>query len=308
MIEKPSIIICSLGRTGTTFFNHFFQKHFPQIDSFHEPATIHYKSKKFLTDLSFNIRYFGFANTILKKALGRWGILNLSRQRICGRISRAEAVRRLEKERAGFIKLLPKNFYLESNYHYYGVLDLLPEVFTKYRAVYIIRDPRDWVRSYINLFGWYHYTDINMHIGNRLSADDFPGDEYKKNWKGLSQFEKLCWAWNKQNSYVRDISQGLPQSNFRWFRFEDIFGKKNGFQEFFDLLEFVCSIDPGRLKAKPEMGESIKQKIHKPKKYFFPKWTEWTSAQARALNKLCGPLMRRFGYGQEEEWQKKLNE
>lgn len=302
MIKKSSIIISSLGRTGTTFFKHFFRTHFPQIASFHEPATIHYKSPHLAADLKFNLKHFGFSNTIVKKALGRWGILSLSRRRILGRLSDEEAVQRIIKERQSFVDSFPQKYYLESNYHYYGLLDLLEKVFCNFRSIYIIRDPRDWVRSYINLFGWYHYSDLNMHIRNRLSAKDFPADPWALSWRNFSQFEKLCWAWNKQNSFVLESVKNINPKNFRLFRFEDIFNEKNGYQDFFELIDFVCSLDPKNLKTAPEMRADIGQKVHKPKKYFFPRWPEWTAVEAKILDKHCARTMERVGYGQEEKW------
>lgn len=307
MINKPSIIISSLGRTGTTFFNHFFRKHFPQIESFHEPATIHYKRGNFLGDLKFNIDNFGFCNSVVKKALGKWSILNISKKRVAGKIESAEAVSRIIKERENFINKLPKDFYLESNYHFYALLDLLDQAFESYRAIYIIRDPRDWVRSYINLKGWYHFSDVNKHIGNRLAPGLFHETEIAARWRKFSQFEKLCWSWNRHNEYIKKITADLYPAKFRIFRFEDIFNRANTYRTFFELIDFICSLDEERLEASGDMRSTIGQKIHKPKKYFFPKWTEWNIDQVQMLDKYCGKTMRQYGYGKEVAWLDRVN-
>ena len=308
MINKPSIIISSLGRTGTTFFKNFFKNNFSNISAFHEPTTIERKSKEILSQIKFNITNFGFYNSFIKKSLGKWGFLNLSKKRILNQINNQEVVYKILEQRKKFIEKQKKNIYLESNYNYYGLLDLLPFVFKNLRIIFIIRDPRDWIRSYINLKGWYHLSDINMHLGNRLNAKMFKNDPYQKKWNSFSQFEKLAWAWNKQNSFaiqsLKKIQSAPRVENknvYKIFKFEDLFSKEDN-KKFKSLVDFISELDPEEKESYEKYKNSIHKKIHQPKNYKFPKWQKWTSEKAQIVDKHCGNLMRELGYGEEEEW------
>ena len=319
MINKPSIIISSLGRTGTTFFQNFFTNNFPNISAFHEPASIRYNSLKFFEEIKFNIINFGFYNSFIKKTLGKWGLLNLSKKRILNKINNEKAILQILNERKKFIEKQNakypegKNVYLESNYHYYGLLDILPFVFKNLRIIFIIRDPRNWIRSNINFKLFYHFSDTNMYLGNRLNAKMFQNDPYQKKWKSFSQFEKLAWAWNKQNSFaieslekIQNVPKIENKNIYKIFKFEDLFSDKND-EEFKNLINFINELNPEKKESYKKYKNSIHKKIHQPKNYKFPKWQKWTSEEAQIVEKHCGDLMRKFGYGKEPEWLKLIN-
>ncbi len=85
MIDKPSIIITSLGRTGTKFFADFFADIIPESTSLHEPDIFNFSLKKGkgLKYLNKQLRESDFKNLILKKALGKWSLVSLSDKRFC---------------------------------------------------------------------------------------------------------------------------------------------------------------------------------------------------------------------------------
>lgn len=306
MITKPTVIVSSLGRTGTTFFGEFFKNNLRGVKAFHEPASIHYKRKKFLKELNFNIKNFGFNNTVLKKFFGQWGILAISNDRISKKINDKTAVKKIIEQRKKFAEQWDEDLYIESSYHYYGILDLLPSAFENVKLVYIVRDPRDWVRSYINLHGWYHWSDINNLLNNRLSPKMINDKKTAKEWKNYTQFEKLCWAWNYMNSVAIKNIENLP--NCKIFKYEDIFVGSSKYDNLENLVNFITDFKNIKVQLNNDFKKSLDKKIHKPKEYFFPCWQNWDTKKAAHLDMTCGPLMRKLGYGKEDGWLKKINQ
>ena len=50
----------------------------------------------------------------------------------------------------------------------------------------------------------------------------------------------------------------------------------------------------------------LNEKVNISKRRCFPKWRNWDSKQANVVEKYCGELMKKYGYGTEEEWKAKL--
>lgn len=311
MIQKPTTIITSMGRTGTTFFAKFFNKKFENIMALHEPSTIHYQRRdvqEIAEGAIKKIKHFGLINLGPKKLIGKWGIVHISNQRIAKNITKEKAAEQIIKQRKKFIEKFEQNLYIESNYQYYGLLDIIPLTFENYKIIYIIRDPRDWVISYINLKGWYHKTDIHSLLRTRISPKKIKDEKYQHLWKKMNQFEKLCWAWATVNKYILQTAKDNP--NIKIYNFEDLFESNNKKENMLNLINFATSHNNSIIK-KPENLENliqnkIKTKINQPSSYQFPKWPKWTQEQAKKLNKICGPIMEKFGYGQEPEWKQKI--
>ena len=79
MIEKPSIIVTSIGRTGTKFFAGLFDNIIPEATSLHEPDIFNFSLKKGkgIEYLKKQIKESDFKNLILKKALGKWSLVQI---------------------------------------------------------------------------------------------------------------------------------------------------------------------------------------------------------------------------------------
>src|SRR5574339_426393 len=152
VIDKPTILVTSLGRTGTEFFSKFFADIIPDCTSLHEPNTIvltrHIENR--LEQYIQQVRIAGFWRMVILKALGQWNLAKLSDGRFLGKLSDQQAMKRLYAQRAGFISKLDGSIYVESNLGYYGLLDITPKVFKNHREIFIVRDGREWIRSMIN--------------------------------------------------------------------------------------------------------------------------------------------------------------
>ncbi len=305
MITKPTIIISSLGRTGTTFFAEFFKENSKNTYVVHEPENIYIKKMK-IKDVLWGIENFGFSNIILKKITKKWGILSASNKKLLKKQTNQEVIEDLIKQREDFVEKQKEGVYIESNHHYFGVLDLLPSVFKNLRIIYLIRDPRDWVRSWINFQGWYHWTDINNALGNRLSPKTLGDEEELKKWKKYGRFEKLCWAWNYMNSKAIENIKDKP--NCKILRYEDVFINNTKYDNLEKIINFATDFKGVEVELKDGYKKSLDKKIHnKPKSYSFPHWKDWNKKRAVHLNEVCGDLMKTFNYGKEDAWLKKIN-
>ena len=117
----------------------------------------------------------------------------------------------------------------------------------------------------------------------------------------MSQFEKVCWAWTAINSTIlKDIAD---DANAKVFRFEDLFYAENRREVFADLLDFITRFKD---KSFPYIVDDrvLSTRIHESVDKTFPRWRQWDEDQAKALERHCGDLMRRFGYGDEPEWRR----
>lgn len=289
MITTPSIIISSGGRTGTTFLADFFSKTLDGCIALHEPGAVKWKSLKKLPG---TIRHFGLKNIVFKKLVGSWGISVLSNKRISGTMTEHEVAERLYRERHDFIEKLSCQMYVESSYQYYGILDILPQVFQNVKIIYVIRHGYDWVSSHMNKNDWYASGDIHRLLGLRLTPNVSDGIFYER-WKGMSQFEKVCWSWQKINSFALKSIEALPQA--RVYRFEDLFYSKKG-TEYLDELILFAKDCPANQWAYHSPENVLEKKVNKPSNYDFPSWTQLPDVQKRQFIEICGPLMDKFGY------------
>jgi len=229
--------------------------------------------------------------------------LGVARQR--GKLSDSEAVKSLRLARKDILNNLKTNIYLEANLQLCALTDLLPLAFPNSRVAYIVRDPRAWVSSWMNLGrAIYSSYDVRCLFNSRLSPHHIEGDPYKKAWKRMTRFEKLCWAWGRENSYALKCAERTDSVNV--FRFEDLFGGGNNYNEMVRLLEFVSEFPDGS-RAKWSIDPKLfRQKVNTSGRNIFPEWAEWNYEQAELLDEHCGELMKQLGYGREGKWQKKL--
>lgn len=297
MIEKPVILVTSLGRTGTEFFSNFFDSILPDCTSLHEPNTfaMHTRTKNRYEEYARQIQRAGIWRMVILKTLGQWNLAKLSDLRFSGKLSHPQAAQKLLQHRADFIAKMPGSIYAEANLGYYGLLDIIPDVFKYHKEIYVIRDGRDWVRSHLNWGELYGNRGTRKIFGHQWpTARDVPGDDsYAQKWDDLTQFEKLCWAWAKLNEYALGTMDKTP--HVRLFRFEEIFSGEDRYAHLDELVRFATAlpgIDPKNIRP---VDGWLERKSHQSLDGF-PAWEQWTTAQKQHFEQVCGPLMQKLGY------------
>ncbi len=297
MIKKQVGIITSLGRTGTLFFSRMLGDVVPEAATFHEVGYFNFGQyegwlEKYHKACS-QISEIGFENIVLRKIFGKWGLIRMSEKNFLNQLDRKKAVKQIIQRRKDFIESTRGKIYLEAGSEYYGIIDLFPDVFEKYKVVYIVRDGRDWVRSKMN-FGRGGYERSWLH---QIITPSFPAgskkldDPYHERWHDLSTFQKLSWAWSNLNEFAIDKVSNTPDA--RMFRFEELFDADDRQNNMERVISFLV---PPKANLKLEKIPSwLGKKIHQSSGGF-PHWKNWTRQQKEQYEEIAGPLMQDLGY------------
>lgn len=267
---KP-ITIVSTGRTGTEFFSKLFADVYSgQVDAYHERGAS--RPIQILTNM-----YFGH-------------FLPLSMLRLGWTVFKGWEVPSCKKE-----------FHIDSNCFLYGLVTLAPDLYSGLKVIHIVRDPREYVTSHLN----YALQKRTSFVANYLVPFWQPnpflvGEIPWRRLINLSRFERYSWIWDFKNRVMESIeTSSVP---YLRLRFEDIFRSGDPVPTFQSMVNFIGL--PLRVDA---LGR-FRQPENRSAVIDFPAWREWSPMQCRLLNDLCGSHMRRYGYGYEPEWLKKLKE
>lgn len=309
-IQKPCIFITSGGRTATRFISEVLSESITDCFSTQEPDVWRLDS---LIDISSNWRMwihklkdFGLCNMTVGKlfATGNLRGISLARQR--GLINEDQAALRLFEMRSRFISRQSEKIYAECNHQLAGLIDILPKIFPNSKAVFMIRDGRDWVRSWFNgYFTPYGKRDPFYYLkSGRANATQFPDDPFYLVWDELSPFQKVCWLWRSHIEFVCKIIEKNPGAKI--FCYEELFSKTNQTEKILDLLRYVTEFPDGTRADYDYQGQLDGVRFHAARLDSFPKWTDWDSRLVEEFQQICGDILLKQGYGQEELWHEKI--
>lgn len=296
MIKKPSIIITSIGRTGTKFFSKLFKQIVPNGTTLHDPHVLSFSIRKGkgIKHLLEQLQESGIENLVIRKALGRWDLTRLSDARVKEELGYEETVEEVLRQRKKFVTTRPGSVYIESSAGYYGLIDVLRDVYERQAVAYMVRDGRDWVQSWMNWGEMYGKGRLRSLITHTWpEASQIPDDPYSFKWKSMSRFEKLCWAWASLNNYALQTIQKNP--NARVFHFENIFSSHDRYEHLAELVRFLTAIVQREETPSDLLEGWLERKIH-GSTGDFPSWRDWPKDQRRQFRTICGPLMDQLGY------------
>lgn len=260
---EPRFIV-STGRTGTKFLANFFNTFFEDTLSLHEPNPT---------------------------------LFNLGTNFIKGNISFHEAIKGLDIQRLHICRRLNKNnirFYVESNSYLSNLIPVVNEYYNSPKFVFIIRNGKDYVRSYYSKrpsnIGYYALSDESPRKG--ITSNDFPDDRFYGRWEAMSRFERVCWVWVKRNQMI----ENFLTNDISWIkvRFEDVFN--NGYTGLWEIIDFFDL----RKQIKIDRHETNKiftEKSNINKKYLLPKnFEDWQEEKKEIFEEICGEYMEKLGY------------
>jgi hypothetical protein len=297
------VFIISSGRTGTEFFGENIKKLSPNFLSIHEPDRISIEKRR-LNQAFGRLLKQGFFNQIILKSLGIFGTRNLSLKNIKEKQHEAKIISQLTNER-NWLNFNSKTVYIESNWQLFGLIDILPNIKPQTKIIFIFRDPRSWVSSWMNHKGWYSKADLLTLIDKKGFKRVTPANVGIDNpkWKDYSRFQKLCWVWNYMNgNFYETVKENNP--NIRHFFFEDIFVKQDK-TTIKDFLQFSLN-EYFKDEYVEQMLSMLQHKVNQKPKEDFPNWIDWDKKHCQDLHYFCGDLMKELGYGTEPEWLKKI--
>lgn len=294
--DKDLVFIVSGGRTGTKFFGTVLGDLVEGGFSVHEPDML--KDRLAAREVLDRISRFGFHYMVTGRLLGTRGLRPLSDRYLRGQVDLQSAALTIRRSREHYHATAEQRLVIESNSQWHGLLPPLRVAYPQARVVCIVRDPRDWITSTLNHGHRRGSRDTVERFGQQRISPGTVGDTgWAGRWLSMSPLQRLCWDWMFITSLLESFSQ--TDERARLFRFEDLFDPaqpdvRRG------LLDFIAT------------HEGKRYSIHDPEAAFrrrinassgsTPQWQHWSSGDAAFLEAMCGPLMRRHGYGHEVEW------
>lgn len=306
-IQKPCIFITSGGRTGTFFLSKLLAVAVHDCHSVQEPDVLRVDQPL----ISFNdrenwyqkARDFGFFSMVFGKftTLGSARGLSLARQ--TNKIDAVSAAARLHHLRNRYICRLEKSVFAECNLQLAGLIDIIPLVFPNSKTVFMIRDGRNWVRSWLNLSNTPYGKKDPLYylLSGRPKAQMIPDDPFRNQWERFSQFQRTCWAWRFHIEYAIKSIKANPHAKL--VKYEDLFEGAHQKESINNLLKYVTVFPDGYQAEYRYNGELSGKKFHESRLNQLPKWENWSPDQVREFQEVCGDFLIQQGYGKEPQWQ-----
>lgn len=199
---RPAVLdttfIASTGRTGTQFFESFFEGIDAHTLAVHEPQPD-------LFDLGIEKHRNKKNSKIIATAI------RAAREPFLRSHCHARTKR-----------------YVESNPFLSFLLPEAQQVFPKARFVILTRQASAYMKSALNKSplddGAFYFYDKNDKR-KRIAATDFEGDPHYHAWTSFSRQQKIAWYWNKCNTILMDFAAAHPTITLH-LKFEDLFSKQ----------------------------------------------------------------------------------
>ena len=258
-------LIISTGRTGTNFFEDFFNQNFNSVLAKHEP-----QPDLFNLGLNYHRNGVSKENLTTEVIYARRDIIN---QLINGKYQN----------------------YVETNPFLSYLSPILNNIFYQPKILHIIRHPDTYIYSAINKdpnnSGNYFMSDTDHR--NRINANDFPDNKYYGKWSEMNQFERICWNWVNTNNYIDEHLKDSP--NYLRIKFEDLFSdaQENTIDKiinFFELARF-------QNKTKEELVFELKNKKNYTAKPQYHSFEQLKEENLKFYDKnITKELLKKFGY------------
>lgn len=289
-LEKHVVLVTSGGRTGTSFFAEVLDQLIEDSFSVHEPDVWHGVIRR---DSWRAIRWFGVYHVVLGKLLRRTGMRCVAERYLSGDWTEEETVEAVGRQRADFYRRRSASLIIESNTQWYPLLPLLPRILPRYRVLAIVRDPRTWVRSYLNFGGHHDERDRVARFGLPRMSPEMVGGDWAGRWKDMSVFQRLCWDWK----FITDrlVSAADADERIRLVRFEDLFKSEGRAANLASALDFITDFEDRRYEYSVPDGV-FGRKVNVSNRERVGPWSTWPDQERRFLLDMCAPLMDRLGY------------
>ena len=255
-IQKSTVFLLGVPRSGTTFFSKFFQR-----PMFH------------------NVECRGHGSPL------RFYDINVSYD--AGIIDREAA----KKAIAGYgaeISSCNKETLVVVSHDCYAIVELLAEVFINSKFVFITRDPRTFIPSAASNPDNIQYAKSHSFHREHLTMQPWRRYPDMDGW-----IERMSFTWNYFTKKYRDGIQKLGARALT-VRFEDIFDSENGYPGMKEIAGFVK--DEVKIPDSKEWLSSVlKQKVNSYT-YAHDGWDKWSQMDKDALTRHCKKTMSLLGY------------
>ena len=160
----------------------------------------------------------------------------------------------------------------------------------------MVRNPKSYVNSAIsklhgksNSYTLYGENDPR----DRLSAKDFPDDPFRDQWDEFTQFQKLCWHWQKYNSLIERSLTNPDRVTL--VRFEDIFYGKDKWIVIERVIDFLgITIDLGFSKS--VLLDTLAEKRNTSNRDVLKNYDSWSHEHKKQYQEIIGNTPVKYGY------------
>lgn len=291
--QKDLVFIASGGRTGTTFFGEILGRAIPSGYSVHEPDVLGEISLKTLN----RIRRFGVYHMVIGKMIGATGLRSLGHRLLAGGISEEDCIRRLRQMRASYHRSINAPLILESSGRWWMLANVVGRAWPGAKMIGVIRDPRNWIES------WRRHQPMRHRLlfprwlpQGPLKPGDTGDTEWVDRWDELDSFGRLAWDWRAITMHLDRVQS--ESKNVRVYRFEEIFAQDNA--TFTELVAFCAEHGDRRYETSDLDG--LLSEVHNASSGKRRAWQDWPRSEVQLVDEMCGPLMRKYGYGLEPDW------
>ena len=292
-MSKDLVFLVSGGRTGTTFFGSVLGDVVADCHAVHEADVL--QTRALWT--WWRLRDFGLWHMVIGRLLGQAGVRVLGQRLLTGEIEAEVVRRRIKASRDRWHARVEAPLVIESHAQFWLLARDVPKMWPQAKVIGIIRDPRDWVRSFLNYGGRYDREDrVDLLPPGRLTPAKLGQTELAAEWPTWGTFEKLAWEWSVIYGHLTAAVD--DNTGVRMWRFEDVFGPDRAFAR--DLVGYAATHGT-RHYAVTGLEEALRDPIN-ASSGAAQDWEHWTPAEAAVVQRLCGDLMARWGYGEEPAW------
>jgi len=190
------------------------------------------------------------------------------------------------------------NVRIDSNWKLAWILPVFLEAFPDARVVHLVRDPRDVVRSTMNL----------DYYGELSRLDEFRQDVVRNawlaempcvrraDWNSLDQLGKNCAFWTETQRLISDALCAHPL--VLRMRLEDLVSERSTVETVFDFFGLPA---PAPERARALCASPVNDRSHMKERLArfrapLPDFEAWPPAARDTLLRICGDAARPMGY------------
>jgi hypothetical protein len=192
-------------------------------------------------------------------------------------------------KRHKLLKDVDVDIYIESNHFIDGFVTHLNDVFENPTIIHIVRDPRDFITSMINRG---NDSGLKLLINKYVPYWAYAPAGVKRH--KMTALQREAEHWQAMNRVLSEY--GKSHDNYHFYKFEDVFSADKP-KLLKDLYKKMGLSDKQIAQLDMDRAEKNKSRIAA-----MPAWQEWSAADRKQVQAICGDLMATYGYGTEAEW------
>lgn len=247
------VFLISTGRTGTKYFSKLFQGYGENVVAFH--TSKHTR----LIHIANNMHYLGLAPQGLPKGL--WQRFKVP------------------------VIMAAQGRYVECNPYYYYNIPHIWEAFPQAQIIFIIREPREFIRSHIR----WERQRLMSRIANQLTPFWAPLPFWQQ-FAGISGnlYQRVNYyarIWVRKNAVIKTAIKDDPRAIT--VRFEDIFANPKGVEKITELFDWL------QLPLTKPIEQEI---VEKRENITHGNAIKWDDRCEAIIIRECHGLMDEFGY------------